>query len=402
MSLPGAPFKVLRIVARLNVGGPARQVTILSRDLVSAGFDTILIHGSLARGEASLECPVGPHVRIRQIAELGREVRPLHDLVALVRLTWLVFAERPDVIDTHTSKAGALGRLAAFAYNITRPRRRRCLVVHTFHGHVFRGYFGRLGSWAVRVVERMLARLTDVVITISPRQRDDIVNEYRIAPAERVELVRLGLELDPLLALDGVAPTLRANLGYREDAVVFAFVGRLVPIKDPSTLVRAFSLVASEVPSAQLMIVGDGELRAEVASLAESLGLAGTVTFLGWRHDLCAVYGALDVLTLSSLSEGTPVALIEAMAAGRPSIATAVGGVPDVVTDGVTGILVPAGSPRRLADAMIRMARDPDLRKRMGAAGRARSSSFQARRLVADTERLYRREVARVRGEART
>jgi glycosyltransferase involved in cell wall biosynthesis len=360
MPVPGERLKVVRIVARLNVGGPARQVTILSRDLVAAGFETLLVHGSLAHGEASLDCPVGDHVRVRQLPELGREIHPVRDFAALLRLIGILFADRPDIVDTHTSKAGAVGRLAAFVYNAARRRRHRCLVVHTFHGHVFRGYFGSFGNWAVRVAERSLARLTDVVVTISPAQRADIVE--------------------------------------RDDALVFGFVGRLVPIKDPATLLHAFATVRREIPRARLMMVGDGELRAPMELLAQRLGLADAVAFLGWRTDLVNIYAALDVLVLSSVSEGTPVAMIEAMAARKPVVATSVGGVPDLVSDGTTGLLVAPGDPGVLAEAMIRLARRPEARAAMGEAGRARSREYRADRLVTDTEELYRSELARKRG----
>ena len=400
MSVSGDPVKVIRIVARLNIGGPARHVTMLSRDLVPAGFDTLLVHGSLAHGEAPLDCPLGEHVRTLQIPELGREVRLLHDTAALIRLVRLVFAEQPDIVHTHTSKAGTLGRAAAFVYNLTRPRRRRCLVVHTFHGHVFHGYFGPSGSFAVRMAERLLGLVTDRVITISPRQSDDIVNAHRIAPASRVDVVRLGLELDALLALGPGETGLRGELGFQPADVVFGFVGRLVPIKDPATLVRAFATVLGRVPNARLVFVGDGELRPELERLVASLGVGPAVSFLGWRSDLCSVHATLDVLTLSSLSEGTPLALIEAMAAGRATIATSAGGTPDVVADGITGLLVPARDSEALADAMVRLAGDPALRARMGAAGRARSLEYRLGRLVAEVERLYRRGLDRIRAQA--
>jgi glycosyltransferase involved in cell wall biosynthesis len=190
---------------------------------------------------------------------------------------------------------------------------------------------------------------------------------------------------------------LREALGYRASDIVFGFVGRLVPIKDPTTLIRAFAQVLPRVPRARLMLVGDGELRPELERLVASLGLAPAVAFLGWRSDLCSVHATLDVLTLSSLSEGTPLALIEAMAAGRATIATSAGGTPDVVADGITGLLVPARDPAALAEAMIRLAGDPALRSRMGIAGRARSLEYRLDRLVADVERLYRRGLDRKR-----
>lgn len=175
------------------------------------------------------------------------------------------------------------------------------------------------------------------------------------------------------------------------DNVVFGFVGRLVPIKDVRTLVRAFAIVSATMPATRLMVVGDGEERASLEDLARSTGLGGSVLFAGWRRDLAAVYGCLDAVVLSSLNEGTPVAIIEAMAAGKPVIATGVGGVADVVTDGETGLLVPPGDPRRLAEAMTRLALDPEVRRRMGEAGRRAVGRYRPERLVADVREMYER-----------
>jgi len=398
MPVPAERLKVVRIVARLNVGGPARHVTILSRDLAAAGFDTVLVHGSLAHGEASLECPMGDSVRVIQLPELGREVRLFKDLAALFRLVRILFAERPDVVDTHTSKAGAVGRLAAFVYNALRGRRRRCLVVHTFHGHVFRGYFGAVGNRAVRVAERFLARLTDVIITLSPSQQADIVDRYRVARSDKVVVIPIGLDLESLQSIGEDARHARAAIGLGESDMVFGFVGRLVPIKDPGTLLQAFSAVRRDVPSARLIVVGDGELRGSLERLAGSLGLGDSAVFLGWRTDLSTIYSSIQVLVLSSLSEGTPVALIEAMAAGKPVVATAVGGVPDIVADGSSGVLVTPANPAALAEAMTRLAQHPELRRQMGLAGRSRSGDYSASRLVERTGRLYRAGLARKRG----
>ena len=201
-------MKTLRVIARLNVGGPARHVVLLDRGLRARGHDTRLVHGSLAPFEASLEhLAVESDLPTTHIRELGRRINLLDDLRAFVQLVRLVFREAPDVVHTHTAKAGTLGRLAACLFNFTRPRRRRCLVVHTFHGHVLTGYFAPATNVAVRLAERTLARITDRVVTISPAQRDDIVTRFRIAAAERTIVVPLGLDLEHLRRLDpGAAP----------------------------------------------------------------------------------------------------------------------------------------------------------------------------------------------------
>jgi glycosyltransferase involved in cell wall biosynthesis len=389
-------LKVVRIVARLNVGGPARHVAILAQGLVSSGFDTVVVHGSLSPGEASLECREGDHVRVTRVPELGRDLHAIKDVAALLRVAALLFAERPDVVHTHTSKAGALGRLAAFLYNLTQPRSRRCVVVHTFHGHVFEGYFGRTGNALAMMAERILSRLTDTVVTISPIQRDAIVRQFRVAPERKVAVVPLGLDLAPFWRLEPRSSRLRSELGFG-DSVVFGFVGRLVPIKDPATLVAAFANVRARVPGVRLMMVGDGALRTGMERLVAQLGLTDSVAFLGWRADLPEVYGAMDVLTLSSRNEGTPVAAIEAMASGKAVIATAAGGTPDVVADGGTGLLVPPGDVEALASAMIRLAEAPDLARQLGAAGRICSQRYRAARLITETADIYRADLKRTR-----
>lgn len=379
-------MRVLRVIARLNVGGPARHVTILDRGLRLRGFETLLAHGDVGSGEASLEGLIAAAgIPAARVPGLGRRVSLFSDARAFASLLRLVFRLQPDVLHTHTAKAGTLGRAAAFLYNAARPRSRRCLVVHTFHGHVLHGYFGRLGSLTVRAIERMLGRITDCVFVLSPRQRQDIGERYRIAPAGRIHIVPLGLDLDPLLALSAREP---------RNPVVFGFVGRFVPIKDLLLLVEAFARVYREEPGTRLLLAGDGELRARVQAGLPAAGIGDAVTFAGWCEDLPALYAAMDVLVLSSRNEGTPVAVIEGMAAGLPVVATAVGGVPDVVTHGATGILVESGSADQMAAAMLRLARDPEERRRLGLAGReVARARFGAERLVADVAETYRAEL---------
>jgi glycosyltransferase involved in cell wall biosynthesis len=248
------------------------------------------------------------------------------------------------------------------------------------------------------VVERLLARVTDCIVTISPRQRDEIVGRWRVAPAARVQVVPLGLELGALLDPAPPATNLRRALGLEADDFVVGYVGRFVPIKDLPTLLEGFAAALARLPRLRLVLVGDGPLRQELADRAGRLGISRAIRFAGWRRDLPAVYASLDLVVLTSLNEGTPVALIEAMAAGRAVVATDVGGVADVVTDGHTGLLVPAGNPARLAEVLVRLASDPDERSRLGAAARASVGRFRAERLVDDIWDLYRDGLSKKRG----
>lgn len=397
---PDARVNVLRIIARLNVGGPARHVVLLNSGLNRRGYQTLLVHGAVGPGEASLEeLTRAAGVRVVAIDELGPRISLLSDLRALVKLVRLVFAEAPDVIHTHTAKAGALGRIAGALFNATRPRRQRALLVHTFHGHVLAGYFGPVGNAAVRATERLLASITDCIITISPAQRSDIVDRFRVAPAERVVVTPLGLDLGALLSMEPGVSALRSSLGIPTAAPVFGFVGRFVPIKNIALLLDAFASTVAAVPDARLLLVGDGPLRADVERQIRDAGLAMHVHILGWTDRLVDVYSAMDVCVLSSLNEGTPVALIEAMAGGKAVVATAVGGVPDLVDAGRTGLLVESGNRAALADAMTGLARDPESRARLGRSARTEvAGRFSHLRLVDDVSALYEEWLPRRRG----
>jgi glycosyltransferase involved in cell wall biosynthesis len=397
------PLRVVRVITRLNVGGPARHVALLEAHLPPFGYTSWLVHGALHAGERELSADAGPGHDVVRLESLGRRVRIGDDALAFWRLLRLMFRLRPDIVHTHTAKAGALGRAAAFCYNRTRAKRRRAVVVHTFHGHLFQGYFGPRASRLVQRVERGLARVTDLTIAISDSQRSDLVDRFRIAPAERVVIAPLGLDLAPLAAANPTPRNqIRERLGLEPDAVICAFVGRLVPIKHVDLLVRACARAFARQPAARLLIVGDGECRAALEALVRDSGLGGRVRFAGWRTDLADIYAATDIVALSSRNEGTPVALIEGMAAGCAVVATAVGGVPDVVEDGVTGRIVPDDDERALAAALADLVGDPAERTRLGSAARAAAMSrFGYARLVADIDRVYREAIDVVRGRVR-
>jgi len=388
-------LKVVRVIARLNIGGPARHATILDDGLSRLGFRTLLVYGTPEASEGSMENLVKERsLRAVRIPELGRQIRPLSDLVALVRLVRLLFRERPDVVHTHTAKAGVLGRVAAWFDNATSRRRHRCFVVHTFHGHVFTGYFGPTGTIAVRLVERILGYLTNRIVTLSARQREEVTTAFRVAPASKTVVIPLGLDLAPLLTLTRGDGGGRERFGFAADAFVFGYVGRFVPVKDVDTLIRAFGVVSRSHQNAGLLLSGDGECREHLAALVSSLGIGDRVRFIGWQLDLPAVYSALDALVLSSRNEGTPVDLIEAMAAGVPVVATSVGGVPDVLDNGRCGLLVPPGDIESLARAMGQVASDGELRERLARAGREQvASRYQPQELAAAIADLYREGV---------
>jgi len=404
-----SPLKILRVIARLNVGGPARHVIYLTERMNQGSFRTVLVKGAESQTEGSMEDLARERgVQCVRIPELGREIRAMDDWVAFWRIFRLLRQERPNILHTHTAKAGALGRMAGLLYRWTTPGGRTMKVFHTFHGHVLQGYFGPWKSWVFQLVERGLARATTGVVTLSEGLRDDLVS-LGIAPSEKVAVVPLGLELEEFLAIgDGGCEArqkgFRASLGIPPEAFLVGIVGRLVPIKDHETLFESIRLLRAEGKDVHLAVVGDGERREGLEVRAREILPGGHVHFVGWRFDLPDVYSGLDAVALCSLNEGTPVSLIEAMAAARPVVATAVGGVRDLLGCGGRGDLGPgiaietdrglAASARdtvALAGALRRVYLDPEKAvERAQAARNFVKERFGLERLVADLSVLYR------------
>ncbi len=379
--------KVLRVIARLNVGGPALHVAYLTAGLRDRGYDTTLVAGTLARGEDSMAFVArGLDVQVVTIPELGREISPIRDLVATLRLARLIRRERPQIVHTHTAKAGTVGRVAAWLAG----GRQRPVVVHTFHGHVLRGYFGPLRSLVFRWLEQWLARRTTALIAVSPQVRDDLV-QLGVAPAEKFTVIRLGIELcERVAGKDGRAET-RRYLGIPPDRFAVGWIGRMTAIKNTEDVLNAFKVLRERGVDATLCMVGDGPDREQLERRAHELEIMRDTLFLGYQHDVAPLYAAFDALVLPSSNEGTPVSVIEALAARTPVVATRVGGVPDVVREGKDGFLVETGDVESLADRLAQLASDPALRDRMGATARERVlPRYAVDRLVDDVDRLYR------------
>ena len=386
------PIRILRVIARLNMGGPALHVSYLSHGLVARGYRTTLVSGTVGAGEGSMAFAAEERgVDVIAVPELQREISPLHDPIAITKLVRLMRRIRPHILHTHTAKAGTVARMAALLAGRGRPP----IVVHTFHGHVLRGYFGPAKARAFLEMERLLARRTTRLVAVGPQVRDELV-ELGVAPADRFSVIRLGIDLrERVSSGDGHREDLRRSLGFTPGQFVVGWIGRMTPIKRVPDVLEAFASLRSRGVDAALLLVGDGPDRAEAERLAATLGVAAETRFVGYQRDVGPYYGVLDTLLLPSASEGTPVVAIEALAAGRPVVATRVGGVPDVVTDGSDGLLVGVGDVEGMARALERLARDADLRRRLGDAGRADvPARYAVDRLVDDTDRLYRELLA--------
>jgi glycosyltransferase involved in cell wall biosynthesis len=397
-SEPATPthVPVVRVITRLNIGGPAIQATALSPALRPLGFDVTLVHGSLGAGEGDMSYLIAPGSETIFLPTLKREISPWADLRTLASLYRLMRSRRPLIVHTHMAKAGSLGRLAAVFYNLTRGSNPRARIVHTYHGHVLEGYFGGVKTSVFIALERLLARFSDAIVAIAPRVRDELLIEHRIGTAAKYHIIPLGFDLEPFAAVDDRArQAARDELQIPAEVPVLTTVGRLTAIKDQMTLLSIARQVADRRPDLVVLIVGDGELRRQLEAAAAGLRLSGNVRFLGWRRDLATIYAATDVFALTSRNEGTPVALIEAMAAGVPGVATNVGGVPTVIADDSMGVLVPLDDTAAFVAGVLRLLEAPD-RAAMAAGARAHVlAHFDSRRLVRDIEGLYRALLAK-------
>jgi len=376
--------KILSIITRLNIGGPAMHTVLLTAGLDRSRFESLLVAGVVGEGEGDMSYFASAYgVKPTIIPELGREIGLKNDLIALYRLFGLIKKEKPDIVHTHTARAGALGRIAAILSGVS-------CVVHTFHGHVLHSYFGKFKTKFFILIECLLARFTSKIIVISPLQYYELCHQIKISPSNKFAIIPLGFDLIQFLTVEVHRGRLRRELRVSGDILLVGIIGRLTAIKNHALFLRSAARVLQKITNVRFLIVGDGKLAAELRELANDIRIQHKVIFLGWRDDMPTVYADLDLAVLTSLNEGTPVSLIEAMTSAKPVVATAVGGVPDIVINGRTGILVPSGDEEKLAAAIIGLLEDADKRRDFGK--RAREfvrDRYTKERLFADMARLY-------------
>jgi len=376
------PFRIVRVIARMNIGGPAWQVSVLTRHLGKPSFDSTLVCGTVEPSEADFLELRDPDLEVTRLPSMRRSVRFLGDLWTLFALVRLMRRIKPDLVHTHTTKAGVLGRLAALLSGVP-------LRVHTFHGHVLSGYFSPTVTAAIVRLERLLARATSSLVAVGSQVRDDLLASG-VGEAQQYVVIPPGVE-DPK-HLDNQQS--RTSLGLPTDGLLVVYVGRLSEIKRVDRLVAAWRIVLQNLskpsldsPRPMLVIVGDGELRTQIEPLVTDL--SDSVRFLGWQSNLSPVYAAADIAVLTSDNEGTPVSLIEASMEGVPCVTTDVGSVRDVVVHGVTGLVV-ATEPGAVADALSTLLSNEEMRRRFGEAAAAHATqSFSVAKLVQNHRDLY-------------
>ncbi len=341
----------------------------------------MLVKGQVAFGEEEMTdvvCQAG--IRPVEVPGLSRSISPMQDLRAFLILYRLLRRIRPHIVHTHKSKAGVLGRLAAWMAGVP-------VTVHTFHGLAFKGYFSWWKTALVVWAERLFARHTDVLIAVTHRQKGELL-EDRIAPSSRIFPVPLGLDLEPFLTCNRADDAFRRELGVASSVPLVGIVARLVPIKDIETFLLAAKQVVQQMPEARFAVVGDGELREELEAFARQQGIADVVHFAGFRRDMVRIYGALDLVALSSIHEGLPVSLIEAIAAGCYVVASRVGGVADLVRNEQIGLMVSPGNNRALAAAIVRAL--TECRRVPEEERRQVGIRYGINRLTEDLDHLYR------------
>jgi len=403
--------KIIRIIARLNVGGPAKHVVWLTSGLQDAGFDTLLVTGTVPEGEEDMSYFADQAgVRPLYFPEMSREIS-LKDAVTVWKLFRLFLRERPDIVHTHTAKAGTVGRAAGFLYRWLTPgaligKPRECKFVHTYHGHVFHSYYGRNRTRLFLAIERLLARMiTDRLIVISKQQSVEIGETFRVGRPGQLKVIPLGLDLGLFAEHASRRAKFRQELCVPDDAILIGIVGRLTEIKNHRMFLEVVWRLKLIDPAlrrqgaVRFIVIGDGGLRQTLEMQSQQLDVDRDVIFVGGRKDPEYFYPALDVVALTSMNEGTPLTLIEAMANARPVVATSVGGVVDLLGDVVAdgpyqvcrrGIAVPPGDEDAFAAALSRIIHDQSLRQELGERGlEFVEVNYSKERLFEDIKHLY-------------
>ena len=388
--MPASANKILHIITRLDMGGSA-QNTLLTCLKLSRKYEMVLVCGLSQESnmtDSEQEAVDGLinearayGVKIVSIPSLVRRISPLNDICALCDLVRIIKTEKPDVVHTHTSKAGILGRMAAKIARVPR-------IVHTPHGHVFFGHFGPILSRMFLRVERLFALLTDRVVALTDRESRDYT-DLNVYPADKLVQIHSGVDIEKFKQVPVSAVEKKRSLGLDRNGIVVGFIGWLLPIKGPMHLLKAMEDVWQDHDDTSLVFIGKGDLDVDLRAEALKTGANGRVNFLGWRNDIDEIMPLFDIFVLPSLNEGMGRVLVEAMAAGKPIVASNVGGIPDLVQHDHNGLLVPPGDEKALAAGIKQLINDPEKAKMMGQRGRELCHQFSLEAMIEKIDALY-------------
>ncbi|MDX2003524.1 MAG: glycosyltransferase [Chitinophagales bacterium] len=392
--------KVLRIINRLNLGGPTYNACYLSK-YMDAEFETLLVSGMHDETEASSAfIAEGMGLQPKYIADMHRSINPFRDRKAFAEVKQIIKDFKPDIVHTHAAKAGALGRLAAHQCNVP-------VIVHTFHGHVFHSYFNPIKTRVFLEIERYLARRSTRIIAISELQKAELTEKYKVCSPDKAVVIPLGFDLTRFQQdIEEKRQIFRKKYVIDDDEIAIGIVGRLVPIKNHPLFIDAITIAQEKTnKKIRAFIIGDGEDRAMLEQYVREKGIAYTtevdierkalITFTSWIKDVDVAYAGVDIVALTSFNEGTPVSLIEAQAANKPIVSTAVGGIKDVVRPNVTALLSETGNTVQFANHIITLVENDQLRHIMGKdASKYVIDKYHFMRLVRDMESLYKQLLA--------
>ena len=377
--------KILRIINRLNLGGPTYNAAYLTHYL-SPEFETVLISGMKDASEESSEFIVKKlGINPIYIPEMKREIDPRNDRAAYNKIKQLIKEFKPDIVHTHASKAGTIGRIAAINSNVP-------VIVHTFHGHVFHSYFNPVTSRIFMEIEKYLARKSTAIIAISEIQKSELVYKHKIVAEEKVKVIPLGFDLSRFRQNEEQnRKQFREQYNLKDDDIAIGIVGRLVPIKNHSLFISALKRTLTKTNNKIMaFIIGDGQLRPQLEKMVTEAGISERVTFTSWIKNIEVPMAGLDIIALTSLNEGTPVSLIEAQAAGKPIVSTEVGGIANVVWKDKTGFLSAPDDISSFSENLLKLIENQALRKEMGDKGwNYIHEQFHYKRLVRETGALY-------------
>lgn len=384
--------RVLRIMHRLSISGPTLHAYFLSEHMDDS-FETRILSGKLANGEtAPEELLQKMKAPVTYISSMERELGLWNDLKALREIRKIIREYKPDIVHTHAAKSGALGRVAAWIENVP-------VIIHTYHGHVFHSYFGRVKTFIFISIERFLARISSSIITISNQQFDEIAHQFKIAPVSKFNIIPLGFDFSRFRDENGLKRhSFRKEFGMSDGDIALCIAGRITAIKNHKMFFKALVRVFSQhEKGVYAFVVGDGEMKDELISFCSEKGLpvTGTATgkssviFTSWRSDMENVFNGIDICCLTSLNEGTPVTAIEAMYCKKPVVSTRVGGVPDVVEDGVSGILTPSNEAEPFANALLNLIENEKVRYKIGENARRGAENFSIEKLVSELSGLF-------------
>ena len=379
------------------MGGSAQNTILTSLHHDSQHYKVWLIKGSTLESamtkaetklvENQLETANKQGIEIIDVPSLVRRISPINDVRGLVALFRYIRKIKPHIVHTHTSKAGILGRLAAWMARVP-------IVIHTPHGHVFYGHFGRSLSRVFLQMEKLLGRITHHQIALTPEEGNDYLN-LGVANSNNLSVIHSGVDLNCYKRSKTKGNPGKNELAIPPDSLVVGYVGWLIPIKGVSHLVNAMAEVMQRHPNSLLVLVGKGDEKGEeeikLREQVENLGLADNVHFLGWRPDVDEIMGCFDIFVLPSLNEGMGRVLVEAMAAGLPIVANRVGGIPDLIKHGENGLLVPPANPGALEQAISDLLSDKARRKRMGETGKRMCRPYSVEAMVEEIDNLYSR-----------